>query len=93
MVTAVYLLNRSSCKAIGGRTSYELWTGSTPAVHHLRTFGCVAHVKVTAPNLRKLDDRSRRMIFVGYEVGSKVYRVYDPMTRWVHISERTLDVA
>jgi transposase InsO family protein len=39
MVTAVYLLNRSSCKAIGGRTPYELWTGSAPAVHHLCTLG------------------------------------------------------
>jgi transposase InsO family protein len=80
VTTAMYLLNRSSCKAIGGKTPYELWTGSAPAVHHLRTFGCVAHVKVTTPNLKKLDDRSRRMIFVGYEPGSKAYHVYDPTT-------------
>jgi transposase InsO family protein len=84
--TAVYLLNRSSSKSIGGKTPYELWNGVPPAVHHLRTFGCVAHVKVTAPNVKKLDDRSRPMIFVGYEPGSKAYRVYDPVTRRVHIS-------
>lgn len=84
--TAVYLLNRSSCKAIGGRTPYELWNGRTPSVQHLRTFGCVAHTKVTTPHQKKLDDRSRRMIFVGYESGSKAYRVYDPSTRRVHIS-------
>jgi len=41
---------------------------------------------VTVPNLRKLDDRSRRMIFVGYEPSSKAYRAYDPTTRRVHIS-------
>ena len=86
VTTAVYLLNRSSSKAIGGRTPYELWTGSTPAVHHLRTFGYVAHVKVTTPSPKKLDDRSKRMVFVGYEPGSKAYRVYDPVTRRVHIS-------
>ena len=80
VVTAVYLLNRSSYKAISGRMPYELWIGSTPVVHHLHTFGCVAHVKVTTPNLKKLDDSSRRMIFVGYELGSKAYRVYDPTT-------------
>ena len=84
--TAVYLLNRSSCKATRGKTPYELWTGSSPGVHHLRTFGCIAYVKVTTPNLRKLDDRSRRMIFVGYEPGSKAYRAYDPTTRHIHIS-------
>lgn len=43
--TAVYLLNRSSSKRIGGKTPYELWNGGSPAVHHLRTFGCVGHVK------------------------------------------------
>jgi len=84
--TAVYLLNRSSSKSIGGKTPYELWTGSAPGVHHLRTFGSIAHVKVTTPNPKKLDDRSRRMIFVGYEAGSKAYRVYDPTTRRVHVS-------
>jgi hypothetical protein len=86
VTTAVYLLNRTSCKAIRGRTPYELWTRSASTVHHLHTFGCVAHIKVTAPNQKKLDDRSRRMIFVGYEPGSKAYRVYDPTTRRVHIS-------
>ena len=84
--TAVYLLNRSSSKAIGGKTPYQLWNGVTPAVEHLRTFGCIAHVKVNTPHLKKLDDRSRRMVFVGYEPGSKAYRVYDPTTRRLHIS-------
>lgn len=84
--SAVYLLNRSSSKSIGGKTPYELWNGVPPAVHHLRTFGCVAHVKVMTLNVKKLDDRSRPMIFVGYEPGSKAYRVYDPTTRRVHVS-------
>ncbi|WVZ50903.1 hypothetical protein U9M48_002109, partial [Paspalum notatum var. saurae] len=83
---AVHLLNRSTSKSTGGKTPYELWTGNTPAVHHLRTFGCVAHVKVTTPNLKKMDDRSRPMIFVGYEPGSAAYRLYDPATKRVHIS-------
>ena len=86
VTTAVYILNRTSTKGLSGGTPYQHLNGSTPAVHHLRTFGCVAHVKVTTPNQRKLDDRSRRMIFVGYEPGSAAYRVYDPSTRRVHIS-------
>jgi transposase InsO family protein len=35
VTTAVYLLNLSSSKSIGGKTPYELWAGSTPSVHHL----------------------------------------------------------
>ena len=84
--TAVYLLNRSSCKAIGRRTPYELWNGRTPSVQHLRTFGCIAHTKVNTPHQKKFNDRSCRMVFVGYEPGSKAYQVYDPSTRRVHIS-------
>jgi hypothetical protein len=54
---AVYILNRVTSKSTGGKAPYELWTGSKPAVSHLRTFGSVVHVKVTKPNLKKLDDR------------------------------------
>jgi hypothetical protein len=86
VTTAVYVLNRSPTKGVTGMTPYEAWHGRKPDVHHLRTFGCVAFVKDTTPNLKKLDDRSHPMIFVGYEQGTKGYRVYDPSTRRVHVS-------
>ena len=71
---------------MGGKTPYELWTGSVPGIQHLRTFSYITHMKVTTPNLKKLDDRSRRTIFVGYEPSSKAYWVYDPVTQRVHVS-------
>ncbi|WVZ71837.1 hypothetical protein U9M48_020372 [Paspalum notatum var. saurae] len=86
ITTAVYVLNRTTTKVTGGKTPYELMNGTAPTVHHLRMFGCVAHVKVATPHPKKLDDRSRAMIFVRYEPGSKAYRVYDPDTRRVHVS-------
>lgn len=86
VVTAVYILNRTSCKGIEGKTPFELWYGRTPAVHHLCVSDCVVHVKNTKPNLKKLEDRSKPMIFVGYEAGSKAYRVYDPATQRVRVS-------
>jgi hypothetical protein len=58
VITVIYILNQSSSKGGSGRTPYELWTSSTLSVHHLRTFGCIAHVKDTRPYLRKLDDTS-----------------------------------
>jgi hypothetical protein len=82
----VYILNRTITKGTDGKTPYELWIGSVPVVQHLRTFGWIARVKVTKPNLKKLDDRSKKMIFVGYEPRSTTYRCYDPDTRRVHIS-------
>jgi hypothetical protein len=82
----VYVLNRLSTKGVQGMTPFEVWYGKKPAVQHLRTFRCVVHVKDTTPNLKKLDEHNRRMIFIGYEPGSKAFRAYDPLTRKVHVT-------
>jgi hypothetical protein len=73
-------------KGIAGMTPYEAWYGMKPIMHHLRTFGCVVYVKDTSPNLKKLDDKSHAMIFMGYQSDTKGYRVYDPSTRQVRVS-------
>jgi transposase InsO family protein len=86
VATTVYLLNISPTKALQGMTPFEGWYGKKPAVHHLCTFGCVVHVKITAPNLKKLDDRSKPMVFISYELGSKTYRAYDPVAKRVHVT-------
>jgi hypothetical protein len=86
VATAVYVLNRLPTKGVAGMTPYEAWYGKKPVVHHLCTFGYIAHVKNSSPNLKKLDDRSRAMVFVGYEQGTKGYWVYDPLTGRVCVS-------
>jgi hypothetical protein len=58
MTTAVHLLNCAPIKSVHGVTPHEAWHGVKPAVGHFRTFGCIAHVKITRPGLKKLDDRS-----------------------------------
>lgn len=47
----------------------------------------MADIKVTHPNLKKLDDRSIRTMFIGYENGcSTIYRVYDPAAKRVYVT-------
>ena len=84
--TTVFIHNRSPTRSVEGKTPYEVWYGSKPAVHFLRTFGCTAHVKVAGGHQRKLDDRSTPMAFIGYEPGTKAYRFYNPNTGRVCIS-------
>jgi hypothetical protein len=84
--TAVYVLNRCPTKSVDGMTSFEAWHGKKPAVHHLKTFGCIVYVRNTKPHLKKLEDRGRKMIFVGYERGTKAYHAYDPISRSVHVT-------
>jgi hypothetical protein len=83
---AVYLLNRSSTKALDNMTPFEAWHGKKPKVNHLKVFGCLAHVKVVGPNVNKLSGRSKKMIFIGYESGTKGYRLFDPTTNSLVIS-------
>jgi hypothetical protein len=83
---AVFILNRSLTKSLKGMTPFEAWHGRKPDVSFLRTFGCVGHVKETRSGLAKLADRSTPMVLLGYEAGSKAYRLYDPCARRVCIS-------
>jgi hypothetical protein len=78
VVTAVYLLNRSPTKSVDGRAPYEVWHGVKLSVHHLRSFGCVAHVKQWNKRLAKLEDRS------------KAWRFYNPNTKRVHVLHDTV---
>jgi hypothetical protein len=36
--------------------------------------------------MKKLEDRSKAMMFMGYEPGSAAYMCYDPVSKKVHIS-------
>ena len=78
--TAVYVLNRCPTKSLNNMTAYEAWHGRKPNVKHMRIFGCVAYVKLVGPGLTKLSDRSAKMIFIGYESGTKGYRFFNPAT-------------
>jgi hypothetical protein len=74
IVTANYIRNRSPVKN-KDKTPWELFFGKTPDVSMMRTFGARAYVLIPKQHRSKLDDVSKKGIFVGYEPGSKAYRV------------------
>ena len=75
VTTAVFILNRAPTNALTSKTSFEAWYGRKLSMSFLRTFGCIGHVRKTKPNLTKLEDRSTPMVFLGYEEGTKAYRL------------------
>ncbi|KAG6500514.1 hypothetical protein ZIOFF_040360 [Zingiber officinale] len=75
---AVYLLNRLPTKALGECTPFEAWMGRKSHLAHLRVFGCVAYAKNATHHLKKLDDRSSPMVYLGVEEGCKAHRLFDP---------------
>jgi hypothetical protein len=84
--TAVYVQKKCLKKSVDSMTPFEAWHGMKPVVHHLKMFGCIVYVRNMMPHLKKLEDRGRKMIFIGYESGSKAYRAYDPITKCVHVT-------
>ena len=83
---AAYLLNRLPTKALDTRSPYEAWFGKTPHFEHLRVFNCTTHVKTTKPYIKKLDDRSQKMVCFGVEDGTKAHRLYDPQHEKIYVS-------
>jgi transposase InsO family protein len=81
--TAVYIINVTPTTAMEGKTPQEAWSGVKPSVAHMRTFGCMAHAHVPAQRRQKWDGKSAKCIFLGYESGSKAYRLYDPVRKVV----------
>ncbi|KAG9450658.1 hypothetical protein H6P81_010623 [Aristolochia fimbriata] len=83
---AVYLLNRYPTKSVKFRTPIEAWSGSKPAVGHLKIFGCIAYAHIPEQRRKKLDDRGEKCIFVGYDSKTKAYKLYNPVTKRLIIS-------
>lgn len=81
-----YFLNRIATRALKDRTPYELYHDRKPNISHLRIFGCIGYASVESKFLKKLADRSRMLVYLGTEPGSKAYRLFDPQTRRIIVS-------
>ena len=75
VTTSAYIRNRCFNSRLG-ETPFEALTGKRPNLGNMHVFGstCYAYVQ----NAKKLDARSKRGIFVGYDKESPAYLVYYP---------------
>lgn len=71
---------------MGSRTPFEAWTGRKPQLEHIRIFGSTPHIRPASPHLKKLDDRSVPMIYLGVQEGIKAHIFYDPHTKRIVVS-------
>lgn len=83
---STYLINHMATKFLVNKTPYEGLYDKKPNIDHLRVFWYVAFGKINGPHLRKLDDRSLKVINLGRQPGSKAYRLYDPVAKKVIVS-------
>ncbi|KAJ3708478.1 hypothetical protein LUZ61_012183 [Rhynchospora tenuis] len=88
---AVYIQNRSFQARLKDKTPQEAWSGIKPTVSHLKVFGSVAYARVPDQRRTKLDDKSKKYVFIGYDEKTKAFRLCDPIEKKV-ITSRDVQI-
>ena len=89
-LTAVYNINRCPSPTVQNQTPYDLLFGSSPSYDLLRVFGCVCFVLLQDHERNKLQSRSHLCCFLGYGIGQKGYRCYDPISKRLRVSRHVV---
>lgn len=91
MRCATELVTQRPSAATDGRSPYEVLFKRRPDASRLRPFGCLAY-KLVKKEFRawKFGARARKCVLLGYNSGSKDYRLYDLHTRKVVSSRDVL---
>lgn len=53
---------------------------------HLKVFESVAYAQFSDEKCAKLDTKSKKLIFIDYDKKSKVYNLYDSITKKIHVN-------
>ncbi|PIL28794.1 transcription factor [Ganoderma sinense ZZ0214-1] len=83
LMHAIWLKNRTSTKALNGRTPYEALTGSPPDMSGVPVWGSQVWVHDTSTG--KVGERAIAARWVGFDHQSKGHRVYWPERRTVTV--------
>lgn len=82
LYTATYLVNKSPSSVIEFKCPEEMWTSRKPNLSHLRVCGCEASVHQLEC---KLELRALKCVFLGYQEGTKGYRLWKRGTSGVKV--------
>jgi len=82
----VYLLNHCPTRSLQVVTLEEAWCGHKPCVTHLRFFGCMVYAKILDAKRTKLNDKSEKYIFIGYNDRRMGYKLFNPIIKKVIMS-------
>ena len=75
MSTAVHILNRSPTLSLIGITPFEAYFACKPDVSYFCVFGCDAYAHIPKVQRGKFDEKSKKLMFFGYNSVSIGYRL------------------
>jgi len=78
--TVVFLQNRLPTKALKDQTPFEVWYGYKQSLKFLKIFGCLCFTHVPQSKRDKLDKKALAGVFIGYNIVSKAYKIFQPQT-------------
>jgi len=84
--TAAYLINRMPLRVLDNKSLAELLLNSNEFVVSSKVFGCVCFVHDYRNDIRKLDPRAVKCVFVGYSSTKKGYCCWCPSEHRFFIS-------
>lgn len=85
VTTANHIINRLPTKNVDS-TPYELWHGKQPNLNYFHVFGAPVYAHIPKDQRKKLDDTAQKLFFVGYELGTKGFRLLNKSTYKIKIS-------
>ncbi|KAL4573324.1 hypothetical protein LXL04_020125 [Taraxacum kok-saghyz] len=68
------------------KTCFETTLESKPSLQPTIVFGCTCFVLKPHVERKKLSSKSALCVFLGYGIGQKGYRCYDPSTQKLYVS-------
>jgi hypothetical protein len=73
----VYLINRGPSRYLDGGIPKEAWTGKKINYYFLKSLNCEAFVHIDKENRTKLEAKSKKCTFIGYDVNDFGYHLCD----------------
>ena len=83
---SVFTINRTGTSSVKGKSPAELWFGRHMNIKSMKPFGCKCYILIPNRDRKKLDKKSQKGIFVGYDLEETGYRIYIPDKRKIEIS-------
>lgn len=83
---SVFTINQTGTSSVKGKSPADLWFGRHIDVKSMKPFGCECYLLTPDNQRQKMDPKSTKGIFVGYDVEEQGYRVYNPSKRNVEVS-------
>ena len=85
VLTAIHVCNKAPSRASNYLSPHEYLYNEQPDITYLCIFGCLAYAHTTTTQT-KFDPTSQKHILMGYDMSTKEYKLWDPISHKLTIS-------